>query len=90
MSRVKCGSTHAKQAQTRASNTPFILSAGVSPTNGPGVFQNRKPYLSPIGLPPTIVMKVYAVKPSIRRTLVMDSQNSSSPKIRTDHSWKAA
>ena len=38
--------TYAKQHQMRASKTPFILKAGVSPTKGPGDFQNLKPYRS--------------------------------------------
>jgi len=46
--------THAKQHHMRASKTPFILNAEVSPTKGPGDRQNRNPNRSFNGFPPSI------------------------------------
>ena len=79
--------TYAKQLQMTVSKTPLNTSNPVPTPNGPGVFQNLNPYLSLRGLPPTMVTNVYRVKPIMRRTLVMEIQNSISPNHLTEYSW---
>ena len=71
--------TTAKALHTTASQMPRNLPTGSLDANTPGLRQNRNPYTSCKGLPPTIVMKVNSRSPSIKMILRIEIQNSTSP-----------